>query len=222
MKRFLILFVLLPSLACAQTQTAKPQFMPPNGLPLSTPLGTARNADGSGVTTFATMQAGIDAVSKANDALGRTFKNIALTQDGILTARLPDKESVIALPFSRLASIVFGPPTVGLYRPEIDQTLSGKFLLIGGEGSEDAARESPIVFSEQQGDYVLACYGDDNARIAVTAPVLTTAAGSSVRNGITRKQITFVLKAGDSLRLTAQWVRPGDVVYIARLQTAPS
>lgn len=61
MKRFLILAVLLPSLACAQTQTTKPQFVPPNGLPLNTPLGTARNADGSGVTTFATMQASIDA-----------------------------------------------------------------------------------------------------------------------------------------------------------------
>lgn len=61
MKRFLILAGLLPALACAQTQTTKPQFVPPNGLPLNTPLGTARNADGSGTTTFATMQAGIDA-----------------------------------------------------------------------------------------------------------------------------------------------------------------
>lgn len=61
MKRFLILAGLLPAIACAQTQTTKPQFVPPNGLPLNTPLGTARNADGAGVTTFATMQAGIDA-----------------------------------------------------------------------------------------------------------------------------------------------------------------
>jgi len=57
MRRFLALLALLPSLAWAQS--TKPQFVPPNGLPLDTPLGTARNADGSGIVTFATMQAGI-------------------------------------------------------------------------------------------------------------------------------------------------------------------
>ncbi|WP_336764143.1 hypothetical protein [Asaia sp. VD9] len=57
MRRVVALSVLLPSLAWAQS--TKPQFVPPNGLPLDTPLGTARNADGSGVVTFATMQAGI-------------------------------------------------------------------------------------------------------------------------------------------------------------------
>ncbi|RUT26093.1 hypothetical protein C0V97_07890 [Asaia sp. W19] len=57
MRRFLALLALLPSLAWAQS--TKSQFVPPNGLSLDTPLGTARNADGSGVVTFATMQAGI-------------------------------------------------------------------------------------------------------------------------------------------------------------------
>lgn len=57
MKHLIILAACLPCLAWAQS--TKPQFVPPNGLPLDTPLGTARNADGSAVITFATMQAGI-------------------------------------------------------------------------------------------------------------------------------------------------------------------
>lgn len=59
MKRALILAALLPSVAWGQTSA--PQFVPPNGLPLDTPLGAARNADGTGVVTFATMLAGISA-----------------------------------------------------------------------------------------------------------------------------------------------------------------
>ncbi|RUT27411.1 hypothetical protein C0V97_01175 [Asaia sp. W19] len=60
MKRFLFLLLAvgtMPAAALAQPSTA--QFVPPNGLPMNTPLGTARNADGSGVVTFATLQAGI-------------------------------------------------------------------------------------------------------------------------------------------------------------------
>ncbi|MDL2169838.1 hypothetical protein [Asaia sp. HumB] len=57
MKRLAALIALLPSLAFGQSSGR--QFVPPNGLPMDTPLGTARNADGSGVVTFATLQAGI-------------------------------------------------------------------------------------------------------------------------------------------------------------------
>ncbi|WP_438381452.1 hypothetical protein ABHV46_10705 [Asaia sp. BMEF1] len=59
MKRALILAALLPSAAWGQTSAA--QFVPPNGLPLDTPIGTARNADGTGAVTFAAMLAGISA-----------------------------------------------------------------------------------------------------------------------------------------------------------------
>ncbi|ETD00048.1 MULTISPECIES: hypothetical protein [Asaia] len=60
MTRFLSLLLVLGALPVAAfAQSSAPQFVPPNGLPMDTPLGTARNADGSGVVTFATLQAGI-------------------------------------------------------------------------------------------------------------------------------------------------------------------
>ncbi|WP_025884717.1 hypothetical protein [Asaia prunellae] len=65
--------------------SAAPQFVPPNGLPLDTPLGPERNADGSGVISFRTMGREIAQNATAIGALA----DQAVTKDDLDTALAP-------------------------------------------------------------------------------------------------------------------------------------
>lgn len=78
----LLLVAALPCAAFAQTQ---PQFRPPGGLPLSTPVGTARNSDGSPSVTLGTMQNGIETNSRNIAALEAS----SVSQGALATALVP-------------------------------------------------------------------------------------------------------------------------------------
>jgi len=64
---------------------AAPQFMPPNGLPLDTPLGPDRNADGSAAMSFRTM--GRDIAKNATDLTN--LRDTGVTKDALATSLAP-------------------------------------------------------------------------------------------------------------------------------------
>lgn len=64
---------------------AAPQFMPPNGLPLDTPLGPDRNADGSAAMSFRTM--GRDIAKNTTDLTN--LRETAVTKEALTSALAP-------------------------------------------------------------------------------------------------------------------------------------
>ncbi|WP_438382019.1 hypothetical protein ABHV46_14205 [Asaia sp. BMEF1] len=80
---------------------AAPQFVPTNGLPLDTPLGSARNADGSGVITFRTLHR--DSERNAADIVALLAQTVSPGQlGGVLGAylKVADAGSLYATPES--------------------------------------------------------------------------------------------------------------------------
>lgn len=80
---------------------AAPQFVPTNGLPLDTPLGSARNADGSGVITFRTLHR--DSERNAADIVALSAQTVSPGQlGGVLGAylKVADAGSLYATPES--------------------------------------------------------------------------------------------------------------------------